>query len=126
MGHEGKCRHVHGHRYVVEATFAAKKLDALGRVVDFGVIREVLGGWIEEHWDHTAILFDEDKALGHAITSVTAQKIFYLPSNPTAENMAQYLLHSVCPELFGNLPIECIRIRLNETPNCYAEIGITP
>ncbi len=127
MGHEGKCRNLHGHRYCMEATFIAKSLaeslDSLGRVVDFGVIKERLGGWVDDNWDHTTLLFDRDSDLGKAITDVTGQKIFYLPSNPTAENMADYIFRYVCPMLFANLPIECVRIKLYETPNCYAEIG---
>ena len=123
MGHEGKCKHLHGHRYALEATFAARALDDIGRVVDFAVIKELLGAWVDENWDHTAILFDKDKPLGKAISAITKQKIFYLPTNPTAENMAEYLLQHICPKLFGKLPIECVRVRLYETPNCYAEIG---
>ena len=122
MGHEGKCRNIHGHRYALEASFAAKKLDDLGRVVDFGVIKEKLGAWIDENWDHTAVLYDKDKPLGKAISEITGQKIFYLPSNPTAENMAEYILHTVCPKLFAKMPIECVGVRLYETPNCYAEL----
>lgn len=121
MGHEGKCKNLHGHRYTLEATFVAKNLDMLGRVVDFGVIKQELGGWIDEHWDHTTILFDKDQSLGKAISDVTGQKIFYMPSNPTAENMAEYIIHHVCPKLFSEYPIECVRVRLNETPNCYAQ-----
>ncbi len=124
MGHEGKCRNLHGHRYAVEATFSATSLDPLGRVVDFGVIKERLGQWIDTNWDHTTILYDKDAALGKAIATETGQEIFYLPQNPTAENMADYLLHTICPELFGNLPIACLSLRLYETPNCYAESHI--
>ena len=122
-GHEGKCKNLHGHRYALEATFAARTLDDIGRVVDFAVIKELLGSWIDGNWDHTTILFDKDKPLGKAISTITKQKIFYLPANPTAENMAEYILHIVCPKLFGKLPIECVRVRLYETPNCYAEIA---
>ena len=121
-GHEGKCKYLHGHRYALEATFISKELDTLGRVVDFGVIKELLGGWIDANWDHTTILFNKDKALGTAISDITGQKIFYLPTNPTAENMAGYIMEHVCCELFGTLPIQCVRIKLYETPNCYAEI----
>lgn len=121
-GHEGKCKNLHGHRYAIEATFAATSLDTLGRVVDFGVIKERLGNWIDDNWDHTTILYDKDQSLGSAITNQTGQKIFYLPSNPTAENMAEYLLHTLCPSLFAELPITCKIIRLYETPNCYAEV----
>jgi 6-pyruvoyltetrahydropterin/6-carboxytetrahydropterin synthase len=119
--HESKCRYLHGHRYVVEASFTAPKLDELGRIIDFGVIKEKLGGWIDAHWDHTTILFDKDRALGNSIASHTGQIIYYLPVNPTAENMADYLLTHVCPELFAGQPLQCVRIVLHETPNCHVE-----
>lgn len=122
MEHESKCKHLHGHRYVVEATFeAAAGLDALGRVIDFGEVRRILGEWIDAHWDHTTILWEKDRALGAAIARETAQEIYYLPYNPTAENMAHYLLQTLCPRLFGPLGVRCVRLRLWETPNCSAE-----
>lgn len=122
VGHENKCKHLHGHRYTVEARFSALSgLDGLGRVVDFGVIKTQLGAWLDEHWDHTTILWVDDKALGSAIAAETGQTIFYLPANPTAENMAAYLLEVVCPMLFANSDLRCEHIRLHETPNCYAD-----
>lgn len=124
LEHESKCRNLHGHRYAVEAGFAADKLDRLGRIVDFGVVREKLGRWIDDNWDHTTILFDRDKELGNSISEITGQKIFYLPSNPTAENMAAYLLEKICPELFSGLGISCVNIRLYETPNCSVTVSV--
>jgi 6-pyruvoyltetrahydropterin/6-carboxytetrahydropterin synthase len=122
MLHESKCKYLHGHRYTVEATFeAAAGLDSVGRVVDFGVVKEKLGAWIDAHWDHTVILWDKDEALGQQVAAITQQKIYYLPFNPTAENMAGYLLSNVCPQLFGDTGLTCIHIRLYETPNCFAE-----
>lgn len=122
MEHESKCRHLHGHRYALEASFSAASLDNLGRVVDFGVIKEKLGRWIDEHWDHATILFEKDKPLGEAIAAKTGQVIFYLPTNPTAENMAEYIFKTVCPELFAGMDIRCESIKLYETPNCSAEV----
>lgn len=124
MEHESKCRHLHGHRYAIEATFAKGELDMLGRVIDFGEVRKLLGDWIDAHWDHATILNEKDKALGDAIAAKTGQIIFYLPTNPTAENMAHYLLTTVCPPLFESGGVRCIRIRLYETPNCYADAAI--
>lgn len=121
LEHESKCKYVHGHRYVLEATFTADSLDSVGRVVDFGVIKEKLGGWIDTHWDHTAILFEKDKALGDSIAAHTKQVIFYLPANPTAENMAAYILEKVCPDLFKGSGLACTSVTLHETPNCKAE-----
>ena len=115
---------LHGHRYVVEATFAAEQLDELGRVIDFGIIKERLGAWLDEHWDHNTILNKADKALGNSIAKATAQAIYYLDENPTAEIMADYLLNTICPKLFTDSGITCTRIRLYETPNCYADAVI--
>ncbi len=121
IGHEHKCRLLHGHRYVLEATFEASALDNVGRVIDFGVIKQVLGAWIDEHWDHNTILNEADRSLGDEISKVTGQKIFYLQNNPTAENMAEYLLNNVCNSLFKEEMVRCTKIKLWETPNCYAQ-----
>lgn len=121
MEHESKCKFLHGHRYVVEACFTADALDKQGRVVDFGVVKERLGGWIDNNWDHTAILHLQDKPLGDVLERMTGQKCYYLPYNPTAENMGRYLLQEVCPALFREKHLHCVKIRLWETPNCYAE-----
>lgn len=120
--HESKCKMLHGHRYVIEASFTAKELDDLGRVIDFGAIKEVLGSWIDENFDHNTILCESDHELGAEIEKSTGQKIFYLKNQPTAENIALFLFHEVCPYLFQNYDIECTKIRLYETPNCYAEV----
>ncbi len=120
--HESKCRFLHGHRYVVEASFSANNLDNLGRIIDFGVVREKLGGWIDDNWDHNTILWEADAELGALIAVNTEQKIYYLPYNPTAENMAVYLLEKICPLLFKESGVQCTKIKLYETPNCYAEV----
>lgn len=121
--HESKCKLVHGHRYVLEATFSSTSLDTLGRVLDFSHIRDILKTWIDTYWDHNLILSEEDKMLGGMVSKETGQAVFYLPTHPTAENMAAYLFTTVCPKLFSVGQVTCSKIRLYETPNCYAEVG---
>ncbi len=123
MQHSSKCKMLHGHRYALEATFSSTKLDELGMVIDFGIIKEILGGWIDQNWDHNTILNRADKALGDQISQITGQKIYYLNCNPTAEEMANYLLNEICPKLFANYQVSCLQIKLFETPNCYAQIN---
>ncbi len=119
--HESKCKMLHGHRYVLEASFAAKKLDNLGRIIDFGVAKQVLGSWIDSNLDHNTILSIKDKNLGETISKETGQKIYYLDCNPTAENIAYHLLSKICPKLFAKHNVKCVGIRLYETPNCYVD-----
>lgn len=120
MLHEGKCKHIHGHRYTIEATFEGTGLDQLGRVVDFGLIKEVLGEWVNSHWDHTLVLWKKDHKLGEDIAAHTKQTVYYMPTNPTAENMALYLIETICPKLFVRHGVMCTHLTIHETPNCSA------
>lgn len=60
LGHESKCANIHGHTYTAEVSLMSKKLDALGRVVDFSVIKSVVGAWIDLFWDHNYICHTDD------------------------------------------------------------------
>lgn len=122
LNHESKCKMLHGHRYALEASFEADDLDDLGRVIDFGEVRQILGLWIDENFDHNTILSQYDKKLGEEIAAQTGQKIFYLDENPTAENIASYVFKQVCPKLFADKNVKCVAIKLYETPNCYVEV----
>ena len=127
--HEGKCAHMHGHNYIAYFHARASKfrsdagVDKLGRVVDFGVLKDKVGGWIEDHWDHGFIYFEDDQQVRYALGEVQECKSFKLMVNPTAENMANYLLHYVCPQLLEGVQpsIEVFKVVLWETENCFAE-----
>lgn len=123
FGHQGKCRNIHGHRYTAEIYAEANKLNNLGMVIDFSMIKKQIGAWINCYWDHNFIVYKKDKQLIKALQSVEQKKeIFIMDTNPTAENMASYLLNVVCPEWLENKGIEVTKIRLFETPNCYVEV----
>ena len=122
--HESKCAAFHGHRYVAELTVAAPELDALGRVIDFGVVKQLVGGWIDQHWDHTAILMrtDPDPAIEAITTSNAAhgRPVYWLDAHPTAENIVAELAR-VTTGLLADTGVRVVRIRLWETPNASAE-----
>ncbi len=123
-GHEGPCAAWHGHRYAAEVTCVGEGLDDKGRIIDFGCIKEVLGGWLDDRWDHTAILMrDDPDQTAEAIAAANASRgrpVYWLDGPPTAENIASELAR-VAQELLGPFSIEVIRLRLWETPNCSAE-----
>lgn len=122
IGHEHKCKNLHGHRYVLEVTASTEKLDKLGRVVDFGELKTIIKGWIDENFDHNVILNEADKELGSFISTHTGQDIYYLKHNPTAENIALHLKSDIIPKLFRDNSFEIVRIKLFETPNAFVEI----
>ena len=120
--HESKCRNLHGHNYVALFT-ASAELDSLGRVIDFSVLKEKLGGWIDEKWDHGFLLWDKDDEAVGIVRQMPGQKLFLMPLNPTAENMALYLLAVVAPEVLKGTGVEITNVRVWETENCYADAG---
>lgn len=122
MGHENKCAHPHGHNYVAFFTARAEDLDSVGRVIDFSVLKERIGGWIDEYWDHGFIYARADKEMGAVFKG--RWKNYDLPTNPTAENLADHLLRVVCPEVLSGTGVEVTKVTIWETENCYADASV--
>jgi 6-pyruvoyltetrahydropterin/6-carboxytetrahydropterin synthase len=122
--HESKCRNLHGHNYVVffHAVADGGGLDRLGRVIDFGVLKERLGAWIEQNWDHGFELCRADREASAAVSGVAGQTVSLLPTNPTAENMALHLLDEVCPRALADTAVRVHKVVLWETENCFVEV----
>ena len=120
--HESKCRNVHGHNYVAMITAQAPSLDALGRVIDFSVLKDRVGGWIDREWDHGFLVYVNDRELVALFSDMPEQKLFVLPYNPTAENMARFLLDKVCPSVLDGTGVDVVEVELWETENCKATV----
>jgi 6-pyruvoyltetrahydropterin/6-carboxytetrahydropterin synthase len=119
-GHENKCAHLHGHNYRVYFTCVADNgLDEVGRVIDFSVIKERLCEWLERNWDHKMLLWEQDELAGTLI-NIVPHDIVIVPFNPTAENMAEYMVEVIAPIMLsgtGALLVKCV---VEETRKCSA------
>lgn len=120
LGHEGKCAKPHGHGYRVELHCAADTLDRLGRVIDFGVIKERVCQWLDQNWDHR-FLCDERDPLAAVLEEETPGSVFRLPYNPTAENMGRFMLDKA-NELLTGTGVACVKVVVHETVKCRAEV----
>lgn len=122
FGHEGACAHLHGHNYRVTFHVEARALDAVGRVLDFSVIKDRLCRWLEDRWDHRFLIWDQDP-LGQGLRALDPEGVVTVPFNPTAENLALHLLHVVGPAV---LPSEVVLVRVvvEETRKCAAEAAL--
>ena len=130
VGHENKCRHLHGHNYRVHFVCTAANLDHIGRVIDFGVIKEKLCMWIENNWDHKFLAWEEDAVIGGALQAfrntndghslIFGESIVWTPFNPTAENMAKYLVEVIGPQQLAGTGVELIQCIIEETAKCSA------
>ena len=113
LNYPGKCRHLHGHNARVLVAIEANRLDERGMVFDFGDIKRVIGGWIDENLDHRMILSRDDPAI--SALEELGEPMFLLNANPTAENIAKLIGEFAVSKGF---PV--VEVRLWETPRCFA------
>ena len=117
-GHEGKCKHLHGHNYRIHFTCVADNLDDVGRVIDFSVGKEKLCMWIEDNWDHHFLIWEEDSRAPFLMD--VDETLVIVPFNPTAENMAQYLVDVVGPKQLEGTGVKLVEVLIEETAKCHA------
>jgi len=122
--HGGKCEFFHGHNYVADFYVTGENVDDVGRVIDFADLKARFKGWLDEKWDHGFILADDDENGISAIKQVVPCKYYVLPYNPTAENMARYLLEVVCPELLADTAVRATKVVIWETEDSFAEASL--
>jgi len=128
LRHESKCSTLHGHRYVALITCTAEQLDRCDRVIDFGVVKDIIGRWVDENWDHTTILNAEDVELlgllrGEEVAD-GKRAPYTINGEPTAENIARELLvlSRKLLELRSITDVEVVAVEVFETPNCSAKV----
>lgn len=129
VGHESKCRHLHGHNYRITFEVGAPALDGVGRIIDFSVIKSRLCMWLEEQWDHKFLLWEKDPLRDFFVVADNTatldatevmESLVFVPFNPTAENMASYLLHIIGPKQLDGTGARLISVDVSETRKCSA------
>lgn len=90
---KGRSQRIHGHNFQVDIRIDGEVADS-GVIVDFDVIKGLLGRWLDLNWDHRIILCEDDPILlddGFYRTLSDTDSLITLPYPPSAENMAKYL-----------------------------------
>lgn len=102
--YEGKCANLHGHTWLVEVTVSGTTLDRAGMLVDFGVLKKMLAG-ILQNYDHTCL----------------NQAADFKQQNPTAENIARQVFRHMAAGLAGSeLDVRVCQVRVWESPDAAA------
>jgi len=126
--HRSQCRHLHGHRYAIEITLSGDVIDAAGdssngMVMDFSEVKALARAHLVDQWDHAFLAWRGDSQVVALLQALPDHKTVLLDRVPTAENLAQTafaILDGVYRDSYGNrLRLE--RVRLYETPNCWAD-----
>jgi 6-pyruvoyltetrahydropterin/6-carboxytetrahydropterin synthase len=113
LNYAGKCRHLHGHNGRAVITLEAEQVDAIGMVMDFSRIKQVVNTWIDETLDHRMLLHRDDPVLDFLRRQ--GEPVFVMDVNPTAENIARLIFDFTAAQGF---PV--IEVRLWETAHCFA------
>ncbi len=118
LKHESKCQHLHGHRYSVEVSVSAAILDEVGRIIDFSVIKDKFGAWLNEVYDHGFIVQQGDPLIGWL--QHHGQKHHVMLHPPSIENLvADWFRGAV--EVLSPYGIEVVHVRGYETASCWAD-----
>jgi 6-pyruvoyltetrahydropterin/6-carboxytetrahydropterin synthase len=126
--HRSQCRHLHGHRYVLEVTLRGDVVrddssPSDGMLMDFGDVKAIAKTHVVDQWDHAFLAWKNDAQIVDFLASIPGHKTVLLDVVPTAENLAAIafaILDPLYQDSYGNhLKLE--RVRLYETPNCWAD-----
>ena len=124
-GYDGACRHIHGHSYRLFVTVIGSPSSdlndpKLGMVMDFSVLKGIVGKLIVDRYDHALILrdCDEKRELQEEMQK-EFQKVEIIDYQPTCENMISRFAELIKAELPSNVALH--HIKLHETATSYAE-----
>ncbi len=120
MKHEGKCRSVHGHHYAFEVVVGAESLDDVGRVIDFSVIKEKVGAWLDRYFDHGFIAQHGDPIIDWLLAE--RQKVTVLDSPPSIEHLVECVFFA-SQWLLREDGVQVVGVTGFETPTSSAYFG---
>ena len=126
--HESRCRHLHGHRYALEVTLIGEPVPEAGRsdegmVLDFSALKALVHETVVDPWDHAFLVPRDDALVRSLLERIPDHRTVVLDAVPTAENLARiaYELLSERLHLAHGDRLRLRRVRLYETPNCWAD-----
>jgi len=121
-GYDGLCANIHGHSYRLWVTVRGNvkkenKHIKDGMVMDFLDLKSIIKPTIINRYDHSLVLNANSP---HANLDLSAfDKVYYLPYQPTSENLVSDFANSITSLLPEN--VELLKVVLSETVSSFAE-----
>ncbi|MEA3092950.1 MAG: 6-pyruvoyltetrahydropterin/6-carboxytetrahydropterin synthase [Caballeronia sp.] len=127
--HRSQCRNLHGHRNVLEITLQGELVETegapdRGMVMDFADVKALAMEHLVNKWDHAFIVYARDEVVRNFLEQMADHKTVVLDRIPTVENLAAEafrILSDVYNDHYG-VDLKLKRVRLYETPNCWADV----
>ena len=115
--HPGKCANLHGHNYRLQVVVETDQLNDQQMVMDFGDLKEIVSGIIDQNYDHRFLVASFDpRAQPLQAIDPTVVVVQY---NPTAEMIAHSIAANICDRIHA---ATLSKVTLWETENSYAEV----
>ena len=102
VGYAGKCQFPHGHTFLYRVAIQGDKLDKLGILIDFTVIKEAMRTYIDDQLDHQDL---------NLVGPFGAR-------NPTAENLARFIFQTLQLALLSVEDIRVAWVEVWESEKC--------
>jgi len=123
-GHDGPCRHIHGHSYVLDVTLIGHAIPdsgspQLGMLMDFGKLKKIVRPAIVEVFDHALVLNRDYPQVEINTTHELFEKLILVDYQPTCENMLSDFAARLIPLLPSR--VKLFSLKLRETATSYAE-----
>lgn len=122
-----RCSHNnHGHSGKLEVFFTADGLDNGGMIIDFGLLKDPIGTFIDR-FDHCWHYWNKEPEDVKQFIHKINERWIELPFTPSAENYSFFFLVAINELLKkmqfknGEKNVKCSRVRYHETDTGYAE-----
>ena len=96
-GYQGRCKDLHGHTWNIEVVIASERLDQIGMVADFAVVKKQLNEFLMP-LDHVCLNDLE----------------YFRRNNPSTENIAKYVYQNFA-KVVAPLQIKEVQVWESET-----------
>ena len=119
--HEGLCKNIHGHNYIVYVGIKSEKLNDNDMIMDFSDLKSFVGNYLKQY-DHCLIVNKKDREWMEPLVKNMGWKAMIMDHkdrDPTAEVMSE-VFYNYIKSLFKGLDIEVDYVTVYENENSKA------
>lgn len=124
-GHDGPCKHIHGHTYELFVTIVGVPINdpsspKYGMIMDFKDIKSLVKEAVTDDFDHALVLRkDVANTLMKDTENVLFRRLILTDFQPTTENLVSEFARRLQEKLPQHIKLHSLRLR--ETMTSYAE-----
>lgn len=124
-GHDGPCKHIHGHTYELFVTIMGTPIEdpsspKFGMIMDFKDIKSLVRETVTDEFDHALVMRrDTAEMLKDSSGNVLFHRLILTDYQPTTENLVSEFARRLQQKLPQHVKLHSLRLR--ETMTSYAE-----